>query len=408
MHLELGNCMYKALRGKLPFLLVLGVMAKLLVDTTVQIFNPFLIVIAGGVGVSTLMMGRIFSMRSLVGLIAPLLGSIADRVGHKVIMRASLLVSGVAMILAPATGSVLVFAVAIVLAGAAQSGYTPNIHAYLSSKLTYEKRAMGLGIIEYSWALAGIVGLSVSGYLMDAISWKAPFYVLGAGLVLMSFVFGLLPDENANTEPVLTKRGSFRDFIHLGEHRLSAWSAIGITGLNMFAIMHVMIIHGGWLQAEYGLSPSRLGTVALIFGLADLTASVLVSVFVDRIGKRRSVMIGVAGMAAGCAVMPLLNTSLVLAVISIMAPRMFFEFAVVSNFPLLSEQVPDARGKVMSLAMSAGLLGATLAGLTGPAAYLRLGVWGLGPVSCAAALASFCLLTFFIRERPHRSVANKA
>ena len=393
--------MHKEFRKKLPFLIFLGVIAKLLVDTTVQIFNPFLIVIAGGVGISTLAMGRFFSLRSLAGLVAPLLGSIADRVGHRAIMRASLLTAGVAMIVAPATGSILVFVIAVILTGAAQSGYTPNLHAYLSSKLPYERRATGLGIIEYSWALAGIIGLFTTGYLIEAISWKAPFYVLGGGMVLMSFVFRLLPDENHQSEPRPRQRGSLRGFLHLGDHRLSAWAAIGITGLNMFAMMHVMIIHGGWLQGEYGLSPSRLGTVALIFGLADLAASVVVSIFVDRIGKRRSVMIGVAGLAVGCAIMPFLNWSLALAIVSIMVPRMCFEFAVVSNFPLLSEQVPHARGKVMSLAMGAGLLGATLAGLTGPAAYLRFGVWGLGPVSCLAALCSFFLLIFRIRERPH-------
>ncbi|MFW6289177.1 MAG: hypothetical protein ACOC2Q_05295, partial [Spirochaetota bacterium] len=116
---------------------------------------------------------------------------------------------------------------------------------------------------------------------------------------------------------------------------------------------------------------------------------------------RRSVVIGVIGMVVGYAVLPFLNRSLSLAVLSIAIPRVSFEFAVVSNFPLLSEQVPQARGKVMSLAMTAGLLGATLAGLTGPAAYLQFGVWGLGPVSCAVALTSLVLLVSLVRERPH-------
>ena len=57
----------------------------------------------------------------------------------------------------------------------------------------------------------------------------------------------------------------------------------------------------------------------------------------------------------------------------------------------------------MSLGMTAGLLGATVAGLTGPSAYLRLGVWGLGPVSLAASVVSLLLLVGFVRERPHGS-----
>jgi predicted MFS family arabinose efflux permease len=391
--------------NRIPFLILLGGTAKLLVDTTVQIFNPFLFVIASGLGIGTVSMGRIVALRSLTGLTAPFIGHLADRIGHRTVMRASLFTVGIAMILAPASGSLLVFAAAVALTGAGQSGYTPNLHAYLSSKLPYEKRATGLGIIEYSWALAGILGLLASGFLMEAYSWKAPFYVLGAGLLIMSFVSGLLPVEDVRGEHVRRRTGTLRSVFSLGEHAASAWAAIGVAGLNMFSMMHVMIAHGAWLQAEYALRPSRLGSVAMILGFCDLTASVLVSVFVDRIGKRKSVLIGVTGMVAGFAVLPFLNGDLVRAVASIAIPRICFEFAVVSNFPLLSEQAPHARGRVMSLGMTAGLIGTSVAGLTGPAAYLRYGVWGLGPVSCAAAVVSLLILVFLVRERPYSMTA---
>jgi predicted MFS family arabinose efflux permease len=179
------------------------------------------------------------------------------------------------------------------------------------------------------------------------------------------------------------------------------WAAIGVSGLNSFAMMHLTIIHGNWLSLEYGLGAGALGTVALILGLVDLSGSFLVSVSVDRIGKRRGVLIGVTGMAAGFLVLPLLNLSAVLAVVSIGVPRLFFEVAIVSQFPLLSEQNPKQRGKIMGLGMTAGLLGAAAAGLTGPVAYQRFGVWGLGPVSLGASVLSILLLLFLVRERPH-------
>jgi predicted MFS family arabinose efflux permease len=434
----------QAITGRLPFLILLGGSAKLLVDTTVQLYNPFLAVIAAGAGVSIVAMGRIVAARSVMGLVAPALGALADRIGYRAVMRGSLFLLGIAMIVAAFTGSVVVFAGAVVLTGIGQSGYTPNLHAYLSAKLPYEKRAKGLGVIEYSWALAGIVGLFLSGHLIEAYSWRAPFLVIGCAVVVMAVAFSLLPrastdgkrpagpvaqtaptaqtapaghappaervatgvgaaerENGGATSPKRSLIARARGFFVLGNHAGSAWAAIALSGLNMFAMIHVMIIHGGWLQAEYSLSPALLGTVALIFGLTDLTASVSVSLFVDRIGKRRSVTIGVVGMCVGFVVLPFLNLSLPLAVLSIALPRICFEFAVVSNFPLLSEQAPHARGKVMSLGITAALIGATLAGLTGPAAYLRYGVWGLGPVSAVAATASLLLLVFFVRERPY-------
>lgn len=400
--------------NRIPFLILLGGSAKLLVDTTVQVFNPFLFVIASGLGIGTVSMGRIVALRSATGLVAPFLGHLADRIGHRTVMRASLFIIGLAMILAPASGSLFLFGALVALTGVGQSGYTPNLHAYLSSKLPYEKRATGLGIIEYSWAIAGIVGLLVSGFLIEAYSWKAPFYALGAGLLIMSLVSALLPVEDAQQKHgrrraartvSVPRLNMFRTMFSLGEHAASAWAAIAVAGLNMFSMMHLMIAHGAWLQTEYTLSPSQLGSVAMLLGFGDLTASVLVSVFVDRIGKRRSVLIGVAGMVLGFALLPFLNGILVRAVASIVIPRMCFEFAVVSNFPLLSEQAPLARGKVLSLGMTAGLIGASVAGLTGPAAYLRFGVWGLGPVSCAAAVISLLILVCFVRERPYNGAA---
>jgi predicted MFS family arabinose efflux permease len=397
-------------RDRLPFLILLGISAKLLVDTTAQFYNPFLVVVAGGAGVSTIVMGRIVAARSLVGLISPALGNLADRIGYRAVMRGSLFISGTALIVAPLAGSVLLFAVAVVLSGLGQFGYTPNIHAYLSAKLPYKKRARGIGIIEYSWALAGILGLFLSGRLIEAYSWRAPFFVLGPALIVMSLVLGLLP----RASPALTRRPRrgrrqqlvikelprrVRGFFLLGENALSAWSDISVSGLIMFSMMHVMLIHGGWLQAEYGLSPAGLGTVALVFGFIDLTASVSVSLFVDRIGKRRSVLMGAIGMVAGFSLLPVLNVSLPLAVVGIAIPRMCLEFAIVSNFSLLSEQVPESRGKVMSLGMTAGLLGVTLAGFTGPTAYLHLGVWALGLVSAGASFIAVLLLIFIVKER---------
>jgi predicted MFS family arabinose efflux permease len=402
------------LTHRVGYLLTLGIIAKLMVDTTVQIFNPFLTIIAAGLGIGVVKMGKIVALRSLMGLSAPVFGTMADRIGYRSVMRISLLMGGAGMMIAAVFPNVFTFTIAMILAGAGQSGYTPTLHAYLSSKLPYEKRARGIGIVEYSWALAGIVGLFATGYLIEALSWRAPFFILGGIMVLMSFVYLTLPkgQQRAGQADSTPKTGfspgrifrRIQAFLDLGPNARSAWGTIIINGLNFFAMMHVMIIHGGWLQREYGLGPAKLGNVALLFGFCDLIASVIVSIAVDRIGKRRSVMIGVAGVVVGYALMPFLNRSITLALVSLSIPRAFFEFATVSNFPLISEQVPKQRGKVLSLSITFGLIGSTIASATGPAAYVRFGVWGLAPVGLAAAAVSLLILIFIIKEQPKHRV----
>ncbi|MEA1910642.1 MAG: MFS transporter, partial [Spirochaetota bacterium] len=342
---------------RISYLLILGVSAKLLVDTTVQLFNPFLTMIAAGMGISAVALGGIVAIRGVMGLAAPIIGTVADKIGYRKIMQISLALSGTGMILAGISQNIILFSLAIVITGLGHAGYTPNLHAYLSSKLPYEKRARGVGIIEYSWALAGIVGLFIAGFLIDQFSWRAPFIFFGTLLLIMSIVYFTLPvshlekkGKNLETNKRnIPFRKRIYTFFDLGPNARSAWGTIIIQGLNIFAIMQVMIIHGGWLNSEYGLSPAYLGTIALIFGCSDLLASIYVSIAVDKIGKKKSVVIGVAGMTMGFILMPFLNTALYLAVLGLIIPRLFFEFATVSNLALLTEQVPEQRGKVMSL-----------------------------------------------------------
>ena len=394
------------------YILILGISAKLLIDTTLQLFNPYLTMIAAGVGISAVSMGGLVALRGLMGLSAPAIGTIADRIGYKKIMQVSLFLSGSGMMLAGFSKNVILFSVAMIITGIGQAGYTPNLHAYLSSKLPYEKRARGIGIVEYAWALAGIAGLFLAGYLIEEFSWRTPFLLFGTLLILSSFLYSTLPGNRTDKNPKLPVSKTAKlniplykrmhRFLDLGSNARSAWGTIIIQGLNLFAIMHVMIIHGGWLEREYGLSPTNLGSIAVIFGVTDLIASIYVSIAVDRIGKKKSVAIGVAGMTVGYVLMPFLNTGLYLAIFGLIIPRIFFEFATVSNLALISEQVPEQRGKVLSLSTTFGLIGITIASALGPVTYYSTGVIGLSAVSFGAGIASFILIILVVKDKIHR------
>ena len=393
---------------KVSYLLFLGIGAKFLVDTSLQIYNPFLTIIAAGIGISAVSMGGLVALRSLMGLIAPVIGMVADRIGHRKVMQLSLLSGGIGMLMIGLSSQVPVFTAGIILTGFGQAGFTPNLHAYLSSRLPYKRRARGIGMVEYAWALAGIVGLFLAGFLIESFSWRSPFILLGGLLLTAVLFFSTLPDDQSSKKqndperglkkrkPNLLKR--VQGFMDLGPHASSAWGTILLQGFSMFSIMHVMIIHGGWLEGEYGLTPSSLGLVALIFGLVDLSASITVSVAVDRIGKKKSVLIGITGMTVGLGLMPFLNFGLYPAIAGLLIPRLFFEFALVSNLALISEQVPGQRGKVLSLSTTSGLLGMTAASTLGPFSYYTFGVPGLALVSAAAGVACFVLLLMVIHE----------
>ena len=152
-------------------------------------------------------------------------------------------------------------------------------------------------------------------------------------------------------------------------------------------------------RTEYGLTASALGLAALGLGAADLIGAVLVSLITDRVGKKRSFQAGILGSMLAYISLPIRRRG------SAAGHRphccccdFAFEYGLVSAIALISEQAPDRRGKVISLAVAVNLLGLTLTGFTGPWMYTRFGVWGLGPVAAVCTLGAFVLLTVWGRE----------
>ena len=141
-----------------------------------------------------------------------------------------------------------------------------------------------------------------------------------------------------------------------------------------------------------------MGLVALSQGAADLCGSVLVSLITDRVGKKRSFQAGILGSLLVYISLPILNIGLWPVIVTLLLMRFAYEYGLVSFIALISEQAPDRRGKVISLAVAVNLLGSSLTGFTGPWMYTRFGVWGLGPVSAVCTLAAFVLLTIWGRE----------
>ena len=386
-----------------------GIGGKLLVNTGTQIFNPFLQIIAVGLGTNVVVLGRMLGVRSAMGLFAPLFGAIADRHSYRRVLQLGLLLNALGLFLIGVSSGTTLALVGMIFAGLGMSTFVPTLHAYLSHRLPYNIRARGLGMIEYSWALTGILGLFLMGQVIEFAGWRWPFFILAFGLVVAAIVFGQLPparteiDREKDAERQRTKLTwrHVRDFLNLGPNWRSAYANIFAGAFIYFSAMQIMIMYGAWMGSEYGLNAAQLGTVALVFGLFDLTASVSVSLVTDRIGKRRSVIIGAVGSFIGYLLMPLLSVTLITAVLITGLTRGMFEFSIVANFPLLSEQVPEQRGKVMSLSAAIGLLGVTLASFTAPMLYTTYGLIGMTIVSAAASVIALVILFTMVSEGTH-------
>jgi len=378
---------------------------KFVSDTSTQFLSPYLPLIVAGLGTSLVVGGRLTSLYYVMGMASPFFAMLADRRGYRWVLSFTILLSAGGLAIAGASPGVLMAGVGFIIFGLGRGAFNPILQSYLSTKLPYHLRARGLGIIEYAWALSGIIGLFGIGLLIEATSWRAPFFLLAALLLIGAWVvLRLPPTHHAETAPRTgPETRSFaertRDYFNFGPTALSTWATIGVGSLVFYSGVQFFIVYGTWLSDTWGFNARQLGTAALVLGLFDLAASVGVSLFTDRFGKWRSVLWGAVVAIVGYLLLSRLALSATWAVLALGLPRIGFEFAVVAYFPLVSEQAPAIRSKVMSISAAVMLLFATIAGFVAPVLFVQWGIGGVAIVSALSCVAAIALLFLFSRER---------
>jgi predicted MFS family arabinose efflux permease len=97
--------------------------------------------------------------------------------------------------------------------------------------------------------------------------------------------------------------------------------------------------------------------MVLATGLVEFCGELLVGEVVDRLGKVRSVALGLLANCAAALALAAFGTSLVGAVVCLVLFYLTFEFTIVSRLPLMSEVLPGARAALMAVNISLLSLG---------------------------------------------------
>ena len=385
-----------------------GFLLRLLIDTSGQMLFPFVPIFAAGLGVTAVVIGRLFSLQSLVGIFAPIFGNLADRYGYRPFMRLGLGSVGVGLIVFASSPTVTIAAIGSLILGFGFSLFTPNLLAYLSVILPDERRSRGMGAVEFGWGLAGIIGIAPLGVAIARWGWRPPLVGLGIMLLIASFVPLFFPKAERvirHTDPAKQKVKvslwkQVKQFLDLGDNRAAAWAAILGTSLTLFAASHLVSSYGQWLFVEYGLESAELGRIAGILGLGGFAAIILISIAGDRFGALAGAKIGALMSTFTYLLLPLLNRSVNWLVVGLFIVFFFYQFAMVNAIILTSTQIPEQRGKMMTLGAALGTIGISLANFTGPTAFATVGAWGLALPSGIIMFILWLILMRFGRSGP--------
>ncbi|MBN1565357.1 MAG: MFS transporter [Anaerolineae bacterium] len=381
--------------ARLRYQIIAFALARLAINTGHRMIYPFLPTIARGLNVERTVIAQAVSVRSALGFFSPIFGALANRRGSKIalLIGAGLFTAAMALVTISPTYPALV--AALVIASAGKLIYDPAVQVYLGERVHYTQRGFAIAITELSWSGAFLIGMPVIGWLIDRSGqWQAPFPLLTAlGIAAIILLWLVVPPEDSTKRRPMPLMQGIR--LVLAHPPALAGLATGffISASNET----ISIIYGAWLEDAFAMQVTALGLSALVIGIAELAGESSVAGFVDRIGKRRAVALGIGSNALAALLLPVFGSGQIGALIGLFLFFITFEFALVSSLPLMTELLPAARATLMAGNVTAYSGGRMLGALIGDPLF-TMGLLANCTTAAIFDILALMALLLFIRQ----------
>lgn len=335
-------------------------------NTSYRMIYPFLTVFARGLGVDIGVISGLVANRALIGVTYPFIFPFIETRGRKFGMLLGLGLFVLAMGLVALYPSLATLGIALILAFLGRSIFDPSLTSYVADHIAYEKRGTAIGMLEFAWSLAFVLGVPAAGWIIARSTWYAPFGLMGIlGLVAFAFTLLTLTDS---PKPAHHASGVF------GNVKAILTSPIVLitfsVGMTVSAANEVVnLMFGVWLEDSFKLQIAALAGASAIIGLSELGGEGFVTLFVDRIGKVRATGYGILANCLAAILLPIIGRTETGALIGLFLFYITFEFTIVSIIPLYTEVMPSARATTLSFAGAGHSIGRAVGALLAPQLY---------------------------------------
>jgi predicted MFS family arabinose efflux permease len=362
---------------KLRAQLITVMLLRIILNTMHRMVYPFLSVFAHGLGVDVTAISLALAGRNFMGIFGPVLTPLANQRGRRFGMLAGITAFTVGVGLVAVYPSLITLSAALILAILSKSLFDPTVLAYFGDRVAYERRGTALAITEMSWSVAFILGVPGVGYLIGRFGWSAPFPVLAVmGLVMFAVIWRMIPRDDSQDgmdRPNQIVTGDSHQNLQIILASIPALAGISIGLWASAANEMVNLVFGLWLANSFGLQIAALAGASVVIGLSELSGEGLVALTTDRLGKPRAVAIGLTGNILASILLPFIGRTEIGALIGLFLFYISFEYTVVSQLPMMTESVPQARATVMALNLVGFGIGRSLGALLSTFFYLKLG-----------------------------------
>lgn len=345
--------------------------SRLVMNTSIRMVYPYLAIFAAGLNVDIGLISLALAVSMATSAAGPFLGPVIDRYGRKMGMLLGLFIFLVGTGAAGIWPGYFTFFLAVLLGNLGNNIFVPALQAYVGDHTPYSKRGLYMALLEVPWALSFTLLVPLAGSLIERTVWYTPFwYISGLTALAMVLIAWLIPNEQASTEGQLS---IFKDLKKVLKYRPALFGMA--MGLFIVAGNEVVnVIFGVWIQDSFGVQIAALGAASAVIGISELAGEGLTMYLADRIGKERSVALGLILSSLFVLTLPWFGSSLAGVFVWLFLFYFTFEIIIVSSLPLISEVLPQARATMMTLYIASLSLGRATGDAIGPWLY-QGGFW---------------------------------
>lgn len=355
---------------------------RLLLNTGRRFIYPFAPALSRSLDVPLTAITTIIASSQFTSLLGLFSGPIADRIGNRVVMRAGLAMLSVGMLICGLVPEYWVVFAGLVLASFGKTIFDPAVQSFVGQHVPYARRGRVIGLIETAWAGSTLMGIPAFALIIEHAGLRVSFYVLAVlGALSWLMIARVLPEDakasDGTSEPLrLIPRimSLFRRRCTAGMLLFGFWISIANDAL--------FVVYGLWLEDSFNVSLVALGFSTVAIGGAELLGESVTALFSDKIGKKRTIFIGLCCVSIAYFFLPFMGTNLSNAMIGMFFVFLFFEIVMVTSFSLATELLPGARATMMSGFYAFSGIGRMIGVFTGGI------LWKLGGISLVARSAS--------------------
>lgn len=333
------------------------------------------------------------------GLFQLLYGPLADRVGRVRVISVALggfAVGGALCAVAPDLNALVGLRL---VTGIAAAAVFPLTLTYIGDTVAYDRRQEAIGYTIMAASLGQVLSSAIGGFMAAAFSWRAIFAI--DGFIALAITVALLREPLARVRPGGAARSAAATYrVVLADRRHILFYMLvfveGAVTLGSFAYF------GALLRDRDGFSFTAIGIFVALFGLGSLAFGRVVGRVARRIGERRMIAFGGAGVVIGYG-MTTLQPAILFFTVAMILMGVAFMMMHSTLQTRATELAPTARATGISLFAFSLFLGSSLGALLTAQSIDRLGynetMLALGAVT---AVFSVTMTIFILRfTEPH-------